>query len=356
MSPENEDVKPGDDEQEEQFVAVEDPPAGQQQAADDKDGDRDDDDHDDDGEGDGEQGDQRLAADQDDDEGDKRGSRKSENKARRRRQKEARDRKDRELSFLRTRNEDLERRFSRFETETDARVTGSEIATIDVGINKAKSDLALANQVIQEAVEQKDGKNLAEALDHRDTIRDNLRELSDAKDYLATNRTNGAGAVQQQPLDPRHVAHAQSFMIDHDWWNPQGRDPDSIKVLEMDRALVQEGYHPSQKDYWDELRARTQKALPDKFDSRLNSDDDGDGDAGRGSGNGRRKPAGQNKGPQFRTGGRERPLKKNEVYISPERKEAMIEAGIWDDPVARNSMLKRYADYDRDAAAAAKRG
>ncbi len=345
------DKKVGDEEEVEQYVAVEDPPAGQQQAADDKEGDHDDDHP---GDDDGDQDDERLAADQDDDAG-KPGRRSTENRDRRKRQREARDRKDRELSFLRTRNEDLERRFSRFENETDARVTGSEIASIDVGINSAKSDLALANQVIQEAVEQKDGANLAEALDHRDTIRDNLHELETAKNYLATNRTNGAGGAQQQPLDPRHVAHAQSFMVDHDWWDPTGRDPDSQKVLQIDRSLVQEGYHPAQKDYWDELRTRTEKALPDKFDSRL-ADDDDDGDAGRGSGNGRRQSASQNKGPQFRTGGRERPLKKNEVYISPERKDAMIEAGIWDDPVARNSMLKRYAEYDRDAAEEAKRG
>ena len=56
-------------------------------------------------------------------------------------------------------------------------------------------------------------------------------------------------------------------------------------------------------------------------------------------------------GPQFRTGGRERPLRKNEVYISPDRKEAMIEAGVWDDPVLRNKYLKSYSDYDKQASA-----
>lgn len=340
-------------EEEEQYVAVEDPPAGKQQAADDDHDDDHGDDHDDD-DGEGQQQDERLAGDQDDDDGDKQGRRKSENKARRARQRDARDRKDRELNYLRGRNEDLERRFSKFETETDARIAGSEIHSIDQGINKAKGDLALANQVISQAVEQKDGKNLTEALDHRDTIRDNLRQLEEAKDYMATNRTNGAGGAPQQPLDPRHVAHANQFMIDNEWWDTTGRDPDSMKVLEMDRSLVQEGYDPKTKDYWDELRARTEEALPHRFDSKTGKRDDDDDDARRGSGNGSRRPA--NKGPQFRTGGRERPLKRNEVYISPERKDAMIEAGIWDDPVARNSMLKRYAEYDRDAAEEAKRG
>ena len=40
-------------------------------------------------------------------------------------------------------------------------------------------------------------------------------------------------------------------------------------------------------------------------------------------------------------------LKKNEVYISPERKSALIDAGAWEDPVLRKKYLRRYAEYDR---------
>ncbi len=330
MSPENENVKV-DEEQEEEFVAVEEEPEGKQAAADEGEGEGD-------GEGEGEEQDERLAGDQEA-EDDKKERRRSENKNRRQRQKEARDRNDRELNFLRTRNEDLEQRFSRFEQETDARMAGSEIANVDSAINKGRADLQLANTVIQQAVEQNDGKNLTEALNHRDTIRDNLRDLAEAKNYLSTTRRSGGEYVQQQ-LDPRHVAHAQKFMIDHDWWDPQGRDQDSIRVLEIDRSLVQEGFDPTQKDYWDELRTRTEEALPSRLDSQT-GDQGGDK-----SGNGRS----QNRGPSFRTGGRERPLKANEVYISPERKAAMEEAGVWDDPVLRNKYLKSYSDYDKQAA------
>jgi len=46
--------------------------------------------------------------------------------------------------------------------------------------------------------------------------------------------------------------------------------------------------------------------------------------------------------------GRERQLKKNEVYISPERKDAMVEAGVWDDPELRQRYLKQYATYDAE--------
>ena len=135
-------------------------------------------------------------------------------------------------------------------------------------------------------------------------------------------------------------------MLDNEWWDPNGRDDDSKVVLQIDRSLVQEGYQPATKDYWDELRVRSKEALPKRFKTASREDEDG----GEGSGNGQEKPTGA-RGPQFRTGGRERPLKKNEVYISPERKEAMIEAGVWDDPVLRNKYLKSYATYDQEASA-----
>jgi len=321
-----ENIQQTDDEQEEEFVAVEE-----------TEGQEGDDDLDDDG---GQQ-DERLAGDQEDPE-DKQERRRSENKTRRQRQKEARDRSDRELNFLRNRNEQLEQRFSKFEQETDARIAGSEIHSIDQGLSKGRADLALANQVIEQAVAANDGKNLAEALDHRDTIRDNLRDLEQAKNYLSQPQRREAPPPRE--LDPRHVAHAQQFMIDNDWWDPAGRDQESAAVLQIDRSLVQEGFDPVTKEYWDELRARTEEAVPSRFDSR--SGNRGGGGTGNGADTQHR-----NKGPQFRTGGRERPLRKNEVYISPERKEAMIEAGVWDDPVLRNKYLKSYSDYDKQASA-----
>ncbi len=226
MSPENENIEEIE-EQEEEFVAVED-----------------------DTEEDEQEEEARLGAgreEEDDDDDDKRERRRSENKSRRQRQKDARERTERELNFLRNRNEELERRFSHFEQETDARIAGSEIANVDQAINKARADLQLANTVIKQAVDQNDGKNLAEALDHRDNIRDNLRDLTEAKTYLSTTRRSGGDAVQQQ-LDPRHVAHAQQFMMDNEWWDPQGRDQDSQTVLMIDRQLAAEGFDPTQRD------------------------------------------------------------------------------------------------------------
>ena len=323
-----------EEEKEEQFTAIEDDPEGEET---------------DDQEGQEDKGKEetRLGEGRDDDEEGKKSRRESQ-RDRRQRQRKAKERTDREMGFLRNRNEQLERRFSELEANVDARVTGSELSNVEQSITKSRSDLTIANQVIAQAVEKNDGASLAEAMDHRDNIRDNLRDLEQAKEYLSDedNRRTEAPAMR---LDPRHVAHAQSFMVDNDWWDPLGRDDDSKTVLNIDSALVNEGYNPTSKDYWDALRERVEEALPQHFDAG-NDEDDDDDDADTGNGKGKRQTR-RNKGPTFRTGGRERSLKDNEVYISPERRDAMVEAGIWDDPVARNKMLKRYAEYDKDAAA-----
>lgn len=325
-----------DEEQEEQFVAIEDEPEGEEQEDDEKD----------------EQDDTRLGGGRDEDDEDKgKKSRREDGRTRRQRQRKAKERTDREMGFLRSRNETLERRFSELEANVDARVTGSELSNVEQGISKARSDLTIANQVIAKAVEDNNGANLTEAMDHRDNIRDNIRDLEAAKEYL-TDEDNRRTGEAQPKLDPRHVAHAQSFMVDNDWWDPLGRDDDSRTVLRIDGLLVREGYDPTSKDYWDMLRERVEKELPQHFDAGDDEDDDDD-DADTQEDKGKQR---RNKGPTFRTGGRERSLKDNEVYISPERKEAMVEAGIWDDPAARNKMLKRYAEYDRDAKEQAERG
>lgn len=271
---------------------------------------------------------ERLGAGEDEDD-DKKAKRKVERKTRRERQRAARDRDKKELGFLQTRNEQLETRFS----ELDARVGHSETAQIDGRIVDIKSKIQLADQVISKAVSQNDGEAMVEAQGIRDNLRDSLNQLNYAKQTMAQR------PAQELP-DPRLIGHASAWMEDHDWWNPDGTDPDSRQVSRIDAALVAEGKDPLTSEYWDELSRRVEAAIPERFENGEDTDTGA-----------RRKKKVKKKagGPTFRTGGRERPLKKNEVYISPERKEAMIEAGVWEDPELRQKYLKSYARFDREA-------
>jgi hypothetical protein len=121
-------------------------------------------------------------------------------------------------------------------------------------------------------------------------------------------------------------------MEDHSWWDPNGGDNDSRTVSRLDQAMVNEGFDPTTPEYWDELSRRVEEALPKRY----------------AQGNGKAEPKKKSTGPRFSTGGRERPLKKGEVYISADRKAAMVEAGVWDDPELRQKYLKSYSKYDSE--------
>ena len=116
----------------------------------------------------------------------------------------------------------------------------------------------------------------------------------------------------------------------------------------LDESLSAEGYDPTSKEYWDELTARVKRRLPERFKkgARVRDEDDDDMEEDE-------KPR-ANAGPKFSSGGRERPLKKGEVYVSAERKQAMKEYGVWDDKVARDRMLRKYAQWDAELATQSK--
>lgn len=276
---------------------------------------------------------ERLGASEDEEEeddggDDKLAKRRQERKTRKERQKEARQRDATEMNFLRTRNEQLERQHNTDIASLDQRIGHSEVAQVDTRINDVKGKIKLADQVIAKSISQQDGESYTEAQAIRDNLRDNLQQLQGAKHYMSQQREP---VQQQQSPDPRLMQHASDWMADHDWWDPNGRDEDSRKVSSLDAQLINEGMDPTTREYWDTLSDRVEEALPQRF---------GNGDD--------RKPKKRGGGPTFRTGGRERPLKKGEVYISPERRTAMEEAGVWGDPVLRKKYLASYAKYDSE--------
>jgi hypothetical protein len=121
----------------------------------------------------------------------------------------------------------------------------------------------------------------------------------------------------------------------------------------IDQALTREGrLDPRTDAYWDEYNRRLKKRLPEHFRTRPDDDrDDEDEDEEdepsrerRVNGSRRRKPS----GPEIRVAGRERPLKKGEVYVDAARREAMEEAGVWGDPEKQARFLRAYQKYDRD--------
>lgn len=262
-------------------------------------------------------------------------------KARRERQRRARHRNEVELNFLRTQNEQLEKRVR----DIDSRVERSEVGAIDQRINSIQSQLKVADQVLAKAHETGSGEDVVEATNIRDRLKDSLGRLSSAK----TEFSRRAQETENEPeVDSRLVFHASTWMKSHSWYDPKGTDKDSRAVAAIDNRLVQEGFDPRSPEYWDELSDRVAARLPHKFKDKRNGRTDDDDPDDESEDTRDRQADRRGKGPRFSTGGRERPLRKNEVYVDPGRKQALIEAGVWDDKVLRNKYLKKYAEWDRE--------
>ena len=315
------DVLKEDDGGDEDIIIVEDPSELEDNQADDQ-GDDDEDDrsirNDEEGDED-EHEDEREAI---------RERRRQEKQERKQRREEAIKRDKLELDFLRKRNDDLERRLSGVELRTHQ----ADLSQFDSAIAQAANEIEMADKVIAKAVANGNGDDVAKALRYRDEAAARVQQLQYQKQQVAQNRPAQPG------LDDRVMYHAQEFMRENPWYDAQGRDEDSAIVLAIDQALAKDGYDPTTEDYWDELRARAGRRLPERF---------GEAKAAPKSRTQReeRTPRG---GPAVGSGREHAPASTRKgVYVSPERKAALIEAGVWDDPVLRAKYVKRYAEYDK---------
>jgi hypothetical protein len=273
-------------------------------------------------------GDERVARDSGD------GNESEREAIRERRRQEKQERKDRrgkaisrdklELDFLRKRNDDLERRF----TVHEQRFQQIDMGQIDARINKAKNDAELAERVIAKAVDSGNGTDVTQAMRYRDQAMMTMNQLLAAKQE--TNRPQ----PNMPKVDDLTMHYAKEFIQDNPWYDAQGRDESSAIVLAIDQSLAKEGLNPQTEEYWDELRSRAARRLPEKFGNSKSSQRSD------------RQPRG---GPAVGSGREHAPATtRNEVYINPDRKQALIEAGVWDDPTLRMRYVKKYAEYDRN--------
>ena len=120
------------------------------------------------------------------------------------------------------------------------------------------------------------------------------------------------------------------------WYNPEGRDSDSIVAKKMDELMAAQGWDPTDPDYFDELDSRLQKELPHRYNS-------GNDDDSRNVRRPRNVVASSGREASAAYGGSNR----SQFILSPERVKAMKEAGAWDNPVRKQKMIQQFMAYDR---------
>jgi hypothetical protein len=282
--------------------------------------------------------DDRTASSADQDEGDDDGNDPERAAIRERRRLEKLERKDRrdqaikrdklELDFLRKRNDDLERRVSAQEQRSHQ----VDLGSYDQAIASATNEVEMAERVIAKAVEAGNGADVAQAMRYRDQAMQKAQQLQFAKQQASQQRPQ----AQSQSIDDLTMHYAKEFMAENPWYDSQGRDEDSAIVIAIDQALAKDGFNSQTEEYWDELRKRTARRLPEKFKNQRQPTREAKEE---------RTPRG---GPAVGSGREHAPAStRKEIYLSPERKQALIDAGVWDDPVLRMKYAKRYSEYDR---------
>ena len=252
----------------------------------------------------------------------------SRNRIKRQKRREVRQRAkehaDRELTLLREQNDTLLRRVSAIEGNTLA----SNVNAIDQRIARAQADVKQAEAIIARAVEAGNGDDVATAMRLREEAHYEAQQLWQQKQQVEQFRQQHANPGP----DPRVVNYAKEWMSANPWYDPNGRDEDSAITKVIDNQLASEGYNPKDADYWHELTRRVASRI-------------GDDEAGT-----RQNPS-KRKAPPTGTTREHAPVStKREIYVTPERKQAMIDAGIWDDVPRRNQMLKAYQAYDKSSA------
>lgn len=280
----------------------------------------------DDSDDDEDEGDGRLG-DSEDDSDEEIASRSRSNVKRqkqRERQRRAKEHADRELALLREQNDALLRRVSAIEGNTLA----SNVNAIDQRIAQAQADVKQAEAIIARAVEAGNGDDVATAMRLRDEAQYEAQQLWQQKQQVEQVRQQHANPGP----DPRVVNYAKEWMDANPWYDPSGRDEDSAITKVIDNQLAAEGYNPKDAEYWHELTRRVAARIGD------------DGAETRSSPSKRKAP------PTGTTREHAPVSTKKEIYVTPERKQAMIDAGIWDDIPRRNQMLKAYQAYDKSSA------
>jgi hypothetical protein len=308
------DVLKENDDKDEEIVIVEDINKLSASENDDHDEDNDDDD--------------RVASSNEDSERDAiRERRRAEKQDRKQRREEAIKRDKLELDFLRKRNDDLERRVSAQEQRTHK----LDLSAFDIEMAKAADEAEMAERVIAKAVAAGNGEDVTQAMRFRDQAFARIQQLNFQKQQVAQQRP------QPQQIDDMTLRYAQEFIKENPWYDAQGKNEDSKIVIAIDQTMAEEGFDPRSSEYWDELRKRAARRLPDRFAS--------DDRPQTSRSESKREPRG---GPAVGSGREYAPAStRTEFYISPERKQALVDAGVWDDKTLRDKYVKRYAEYDR---------
>jgi hypothetical protein len=272
-----------------------------------------------------EDGDERLGESEEDETDDEKASR---NRRRRKRRAEmarkAKEHKERELAELRAIVAQQQQRLAAVEGFATSNVAQS----LEQRIAQTRAEIRTAENIYVKAGEAGNYADQLAADKIRQQAQRELDQLEAAKADFSRRQQPQQQTQQPPQVDPQVVSYAKQWLEANPWYDPNGGDEDSAITRQIDAELVAEGFNPKTRKYWEELTARVAEAVGDDEPAQPK----------------RRAP------PKGNSRGDGTVSSKKQIYVTPERKAAMIEAGVWDDPVKRQKVLKAYQEHDRASA------
>lgn len=228
--------------------------------------------------------------------------------------------KDVKLTLLERQNQQLLERLSVLERKSH----GSDLARLDKAIADQNDRILFAKSKMADATKTGNGELATSAQEMWFEARRQAEALQNLKKRAVAPQNQ---RTIQAP-DPQLQRHANNWMSNNPWYDPNGKDPDSRRALNEDSILADEGYDPKTAEYWAELDKRLQRVVPHRYTE--------DADEKPRS---RPRSAVTSSGREFASNNG----KGNSFTLSPEQVRAMKDAGMWDDAEKRAKMIRRYA-------------
>ena len=299
----------------------------------------------------------------------------SDRQMRRERQRQGRERTltrneelEREVADLKAQQQEFLQRFGHIEPRL-LQIDRSRLQDQFQGLQQQiDATTAQANEVqrkFAEALTTGDAEAVGNLLAQRDALRDRGVSLISQKNQLEQQISAAPEFQQPQftplppPMSPVRDRYVRDFVARNPWYNP--KDPmnvDSQVMLQLDRAVAAEGYHPETQEYWDKLDDLASQYIPHRYAEPAQLAQPAPRRAA--APQQRQQPADPvRRGPQV-GGGNDRAAVapaapgNNQFYLSPQRKQALMDLGALDrnGRVTDQARFERYArgymKYDRE--------
>lgn len=230
------------------------------------------------------------------------------------------------ISALERRNEELARRLAAVESAA----TSFQFAQVDKAIEDEATRVEYAKMKLLQASQS---GNAEEQVEYLEQLQESKTRLSQMQAYKKQQIAVANRPRQNVPNPVSNAVqeNASAWLSKNKWFDPQARDTDSRIAKVVDQEMADEGWDPSDQEYWDELDNRLTSRLPHRYAAK----------SGGSTSRSRPNPTASSRAANPSA------APSNAIKLSPERVRAIKDAGAWDDPASRNRMIKAYMAYDK---------